>query len=1592
MPDWQLAIRGEESGEILSRDSNEVAGLLCPLCQQGLEDRSCLALHLTDQHNVLPTCVDKLLDIAVLKQCANPGDHESDTMKATDAASLPNLKSADNSGSQASQSEEAIDETRRSTEQAMAEARDNGDSPADASPPPCPKQSDLKGTQATDAAKRHSSTAARVDVAGAGEKPDRSAALLENAARSFKCNACLETFPTKTALSVHYNATSHIQRMTVGPAKQGVDSETQTTAAPVLSRPYISNKPYQCAVCRVSYNHAITLESHMKSVLHQTRSISAGNGSSAASSSGGVPSAAVVTTSAGPAPIIAAAAAATTNCQVSGLSGNLMMMAKDGEQIRVSQAAPSLLSSPVASPQAVSAFLTLLTSSTNALPHSLLPSVFTAASGLGPAGGAPPQMLMPLILNGSQTHQQADGQPGQILTQCVPLMGLSAAQQALVTQRLGSIQNQWSAVGIQAAAQLCQEAQQLSEKCEGGQVTRQSVEADQGPVGARVDVKKETEGEGVEFKQALKSDGKRSKSEKGDGLEENKPKLSLTASDLNLRNNSISPSASVLSNCSLSPGTLNLALSPDSTPQKSQRGTSPASSPCSPGTSPFRNPLMPSEQTRPYIDTRALCTRPVPPVLSEFQSEVLWAFFESRSEAEAASPPREDCEALGKEVGIPEAEVRRWLGQARHARERQRAERSDMERPAPRPASSDDEENALVIAEDGAADASEGQAMDLSSRGKKRRGRGPSREGQVDSCLTSDSENGEVYTSVIVSEEESRSTSKGPQQASPVKEYQAKRKASGAHQSSGGGKVLRSATVFLSDAEDEYDEEEGGGALGRRRRNAKKRKMEYECDDEVEVKRERPDSDVDLELEAQGDPPSAQHHTMDPMGLIHSLPMSLSLSPFSAQLLSPYVLSLPSALVGDAGKVQSFPNPPNISHFSDPLLAQTLSSLGQTPLYMANGDDGESALDLSMGKNGSSKSASASSSSSLMADIASAQKGRLLDGLGLRPTSKGLVVVQVKSESFGSMSAANSGSRLVNCNNGPKSSIYMRAAEKVNAALLDKEREKEQEKEKDQQLQRRSKGKRYRDMRRSRTIIQAEQLDILYGCYFKDPNPGKHEFEQISEWVHLPKKVVQIWFQNMRARERKGEVRFISDGTLAAVGKPLIKFTWPLSKPIFSNKTSSSNNTGCVTAAPIVRTLMTDKEAMKELGKLTWVKKQTPVPIKPKELVSSSSSTAAPVDSSVSTVSKVKLETTGNAAKAQVAPKVTAPTLPAPPKDPIPIAPRPLLTPKAEEESEEEKTDDEMESDNEVTPGAPNRMVPKLPATPMCVKPPATAPASQKPNGLNYWSPKGSFKINTLSREQLALPPPPPSTIPPPPTPSIAPVSPNSRCTAKMAIPPLPAKSSPADGGFLSHSSSRRPRTHLSCLQLSILQSCYETCAHPNAMECEAIGAELSLPLKVVQIWFQNTRAKEKRWKLQQEKMSPLTAGKVDTSSGSYLQYNALRANRPILPKPVQLTVIEPAASPVAGQPVPKESLTGRCEACSASFESRAAARTHVFSPRHLATLRTTNFGQPATLVNKNGTGASGSGGGSGSVPSSGRPSEGEMGGEALPPKASSNS
>ncbi|XP_057680228.1 zinc finger homeobox protein 3 [Corythoichthys intestinalis] len=1482
----------EESGEKASVYSNGIAPWLCPLCQKGQEDQASLSQHLTEQHSVLPTCVDKLLDISVLKEGVRKEEKGGALISKAAVCSRVELP------------EEIVPELQQPSSDTPHQPRDGEMEEERTLDREGGEDEPERGDEAVEITADKQIAVEDEDAADGKEK----SADKNGVPAQFKCNACQETFPSKTALNVHYYSASHIQRMTT---IQGREIDPPAPSAPVLTRPYLTNKPYQCATCRVSYNHSITLESHMKSVLHQTRSRSAVNN---AGTNANTPNTTLSTSASGTGELATATSRATPGTVT-------VTTASDAEHIQTSQVAPSLVARPMASAQAVSAFLTLLTSSPNPLSHTLLPSVFAPShpTGTDAAQIVPqPQMVMPLILNGlqaPQTQHSKENQQGQLLTQCVPFIGLNTAQQALLTQRLSLLQNQWPAVALPTSTPTAVESvkQEIIEK---QPVDRESKEPEERCPETESKAEDESNEEIWKASRDGRTLGQQIDVKKGESVS---PNFSPDAVEKSLHNN-----------LSHSPVNLNLSLTPDSTPQKSQTATSPFGS----GGTPKSNAL-----TKQYRLSRNTSESVYPefPVLSEFQSEVLWAFLESRSAADAASPPHEDCEALGREVGLSEEEVRKWLCQARHAKQRQRA--TELAQPDSSAGSAsatrsneidfDDEESSLIIAEEEEedADASDSQAIDLSrTRGQRRK-----RDGQGDSCLTSDSEN-EVYTSVIVTDEESQNGAVQETSASPAKDEA--QQAVQCEKGSIGGKVLRSTTVFLSDAEDEYEDEDAGEA--HLKSGKKKRKGEFEH--ELEVKRERLDPDVDLELEAQGDPPSSLPYSsqdQNSSGSLHSLP--LSVAPFSAQFLSPYVVSLTPSLVG--GKVPVFSNPPSVTRFSSSLL----SPMSQTSQYLSNGDDCETALDLSMGKNNSSSSA---------AEKISAQKGQLLDGLGLRPTSQNLVVVQVKPECLATMPSLYSHGHQVNSNNQTNTNIYIRPDEKMNATQRDNDKERDTE----QDQQRKVKGKRYRDMRRSRTIIQAEQLDILYGCYFKDPNPGKHEFEQISEWVHLPKKVVQIWFQNMRARERKGEVRFISDGTLAAVGKPLIKFTWPLSKPIFSNKpvVNNTNNTSCITTAPIVRTLI------KTENKPIVVKKNTPVPIKPKEVVSA----ASVVSGSASVMPKTKLETTSNVTMVKVASSAVS-NLSTPPKDPVPIAPRVNQQTKVEEESEEEKTDEEVDDDNETAPQLTNRMVPKLPTTPINNRPPSTTVLPQKPNGLNYWTPKGPIRINTLSREQLALPShTAPRTIAPPPTPSIAPVSPNTPNSVKAArsSTPLLGKASPTENNFLGHSSSRRPRTHLSCLQLSILQSCYETCAHPNAMECEAIGTELNLPLKVVQIWFQNTRAKEKRWKLQQEKLTPQTGGKLFMSTGSYLQYNALKANRPILPKPVQFTVSESPASPAAGQSTPGETVTGRCEVCKVSFESRAAARAHVFSSLHLAKLRTTNFGQPTALVNKNGTGNGASG------------------------------
>ena len=56
---------------------------------------------------------------------------------------------------------------------------------------------------------------------------------------------------------------------------------------------------------------------------------------------------------------------------------------------------------------------------------------------------------------------------------------------------------------------------------------------------------------------------------------------------------------------------------------------------------------------------------------------------------------------------------------------------------------------------------------------------------------------------------------------------------------------------------------------------------------------------------------------------------------------------------------------------------------------------------------------------------------------------------------------------------------------------------------------------------RVRSMLTDEQQRILKAHYALNPRPNKFDLLQIASAVNFPKRVVQVWFQNMRARDRR---------------------------------------------------------------------------------------------------------------------------------------------------------------------------------------------------------------------------------------------------------------------------------------------------------------------------------------------------------------------------------------------------------------------------------------------------------------------------------------
>ncbi|KAF4075810.1 hypothetical protein AMELA_G00223020 [Ameiurus melas] len=580
---------------------------LCPLCQSHQKDNDALSLHLTKKHSVHPACLTNLLITAPYTNRSSSRVGESTVQNIRDGTSQQNSSESTTSALMAVQQDGSSQEN---------DARDD------------------PGVGNRGSGYGETEVSVKDEESNATDGPP------------FKCHSCLEYFTDKSALHVHFNSATHVQKLRTG---AGNDSDS---SIPVPAYPYVSTKPYQCDVCQVSYFYAFGLESHLKSVLHQSRTKKAGN--TATSSKTNTETRIVVANLAGTTVVNTTplASAKTSHCVT------------QAEKVPL-QPASSLISAPVVSTQAMSTVLPLLTLAPNSVSHAIVNSVFpplgTSTTQLIPQ----PQVLMPFIVNGLQTQSPTPDGPQQILQQAVPVLGLCSAQHA---QGLGSSdsQSQSAATGVSNASPIHLETNTTVD----GVGVKVKIEIKEEPCDQEVSQMTPCTAD-VISQVGLKQEDNRV----WDGIED-----SIVCSD---KQQGKAKGVSVGENSKRRRSDTNKASATQDVQSSHVGKSSPAK--CNP------SHANPSTKTRPSLSSG-------PPVLSEFQSQVLWAFFESRNEADSEIPPREDCEALGREVGLSEDEVREWLVDTHRTKN---GHHTDVQSRCESRGSTEDDEDALTIDESG---------------------------------------------------------------------------------------------------------------------------------------------------------------------------------------------------------------------------------------------------------------------------------------------------------------------------------------------------------------------------------------------------------------------------------------------------------------------------------------------------------------------------------------------------------------------------------------------------------------------------------------------------------------------------------------------------------------------------------------------------------------------------------------------------------------------------------------------------------------------------------------------------------------------------
>ncbi len=347
--------------------------------------------------------------------------------------------------------------------------------------------------------------------------------------------------------------------------------------------------------------------------------------------------------------------------------------------------------------------------------------------------------------------------------------------------------------------------------------------------------------------------------------------------------------------------------------------------------------------------------------------------------------------------------------------------------------------------------------------------------------------------------------------------------------------------------------------------------------------------------------------------------------------------------------------------------------------------------------------------------------------------------------------------------------------------------------------------------KRLRTTILPEQLDYLYQKYQVDCNPSRKQLETISAEVGLKKRVVQVWFQNTRARERKGQYR---------AHQQLIHKRCPFCRALFRARSALESH--LATKHP------------EEMAKGEINVDNIPDAIENSPPSSNRESPAT----SIASGGTVPLDMNKLMSNPYNMPNPFMPGLIPPPSLGFPnSANDPMqLNMKRLYEDSLKKYIDELSGASHLPGGGP--------LTKEGVPTPQNKPPSGEkgPNGeeapLDLSKPLGKPGEDSHGMLDDSL----------------------SENTDEMLDDTISNPGSPGSSTGTPGSTGSKPgtpsgankrfRTQMSSTQIKIMKSLFGDYKTPTMAECEMLGKEIGLAKRVVQVWFQNARAKEKKSKL----------------------------------------------------------------------------------------------------------------------------------------------